>query len=100
MLFCEFYEILKNTFFYKTPTGEMPLLLFKYLFLLKKSRILSNRSTVLDMAGKNRFTGAKKSVLLKASSGDFVHLVTLRGTRVRLIVYIVVHQMKYVRVPI
>ena len=51
---------------------------------------------------KNRFTGAQKSVLLKASSGvrcalrNFVQLVTLRGTRVRLIVYLLVHQMKYV----
>ena len=80
----------------------MRLLLFKYLFSLKKSRILLDRSTVRDMAGKNRFTGAQKSVLLKASSGErcalrnFVQLVTLRGTRVRLIVYLLVHQMKYV----
>ena len=80
----------------------MRLLLFKYLFSLKKSRILLDRSTVRDMDGKNRFTGAQKSVLLKASSGvrcalrNFVQLVTLRGTRVRLIVYLLVHQMKYV----
>ena len=56
------------------------------------------------MAGKIRFSGARKSVLLKAISGErgaprnFVHLVTLRDTHVRLIVYLVVlvHQMKYV----
>ena len=53
-------------------------------------------------AGKVRFSGARKSVLLKASSGErcaprnFVHLVALQGTCVRLIVYLVVHQMKYV----
>ena len=41
-------------------------------------------------AGKIRFSGARKFVLLKASSGDccapcnFLLLVTLRGTRVRL----------------
>ena len=52
------------------------------------------------MAVKNRFTRAEKPVFLKLSSGDFVYLVSLRGTGVRLIVYIVVHQMKYVRVPI
>ena len=80
----------------------MRLLLFKYIFSLKKSRILLDRSTVRDMDGKNRFTGVQKSVLLKASSGErcalrnFVQLVTLRGTRVRLIVYLLVHQMKYV----
>ena len=52
-------------------------------------------------AGKVRSSGAWKSVLLKASSGghcapqNFVHLGTFRGTRVHLIVYLVVHQMKY-----
>ena len=52
-------------------------------------------------AGKIRFSGARKSVLLKASSGgrcapkNFVHLATFRGTRVHLIVYLVVHQMNY-----
>ena len=52
-------------------------------------------------AEKIRFSGARKSVLLKASSGErcaprnFVHLVTLRGTRVHLVVYLVVHQIKY-----
>ena len=54
------------------------------------------------MAGKIRFSGVQKSVLLKASSGEhcvphnFVHLVTLQGTCVGLIVYLVVHQMIYV----
>ena len=56
----------------------------------------------LPRAGQIKFSGARKSVLLKASSGErcaprnFVHLVTLRGTRIRLIVHLVVHQMKYV----
>ena len=42
-------------------------------------------------AGKIRFPGAQKSVLLKTSSGEpcapcnFVHLVTLRGICVHLI---------------
>ena len=54
------------------------------------------------MAGKIRFSAALKSILLKASSGEhcvsrnFVHLVTLQGTGVRLIVYLVLHQIKYV----
>ena len=57
---------------------------------------------IMNRAGKIRFSGAQKSVLLKASSGErcapcnFVHLVALQGTCVRLIVYLVVHQMKYV----
>ena len=52
-------------------------------------------------AGKIRFSGARKSVLLKTSSGEccapqnFVHLATFRGTRAHFIVYLVVHQMKY-----
>ena len=52
-------------------------------------------------AGKIRFSGAWKSVLLKTSSGErcapqnFVHLATFRGTRAHFIVYLVVHQMKY-----
>ena len=55
----------------------------------------------LPRAGQIKFSGARKSVLLKASSGEraprnFVHLATLRGTRIRLIVHLVVHQMKYV----
>ena len=51
-------------------------------------------------AGKIRFSGTRKSVFLKTSSGEqcaprnFVLLVTLEGTRVRLIVYLAVHQMK------
>ena len=53
-------------------------------------------------AAKISFAGARKPVLIKASSGkrcaprNFVQLVTLRDTHVRLIVYLVVHQMKYV----
>ena len=48
-------------------------------------------------AGRIRFSGARKSVLLKASSGErcaprnFVHLVILRDTRVPLILYLVVY---------
>ena len=51
-------------------------------------------------AGRIRFSGTQKSVLLKVSSGErcascnFVLLVTLGGTHVCLIVYIVAHQMK------
>ena len=53
-------------------------------------------------AGKIRFSGAQKSVLLKVNSGDlcaphnFLHLVPLQGACVHLIVYLVIHQMKYV----
>ena len=56
----------------------------------------------LHRAGKISFSGARKSVLLKASSGEhyapcnFVHLVTLRGTLVHLTLYLAMHQMKYV----
>ena len=52
------------------------------------------------MAGKIRFSGTQKSVLLKASSGEccaphnFVLLLTLGGTCICLIVYIAVYQMK------
>ena len=51
-------------------------------------------------ARKIRFSGARKSVLLKPSSGEpcaprnFVLFVTLQVTRVPLIVYLVVYQMK------
>ena len=54
------------------------------------------------MTEKIRFSGARKFVFLKAGSGEccathnFVHFVTLRGTSVCLIMYLVVHQMKYV----
>ena len=56
--------------------------------------------------GKIRFSGARESMLLKASSGkvcvpqNFVHLATLQGTRVGLIVYLVVHHMKYGKVKL
>ena len=52
-------------------------------------------------AAKISFAGARNSVLIKASSGkrcaprNFVQLATLRDTHVRLIVYLVVHQMIY-----
>ena len=66
--------------------------------------VLSIRPGIdLPMVGKiGRFSGARKSVLVKAGSGEhcatsnFVHFVTLRGTCVCLIMYLVVHQMKYV----
>ena len=70
-----------------------------FYFTLKTLFVLE---IIKFMAGKIRFLGAQKSVLLKASSGEwctphnFVHLVTLQGTRVCLIVYPVVHQMKYI----
>ena len=53
------------------------------------------------MAGKIRFA-TRKSVLLKAISRErcapynFVLLVTLGGTLVRLIVYLAVYQMKWI----
>ena len=65
----------------------------------ERSKSKTNRP---NRARKISFSGARKSVLLKASSGErcapryFVHLVTLRGTRVHLIVYLAVHQMRYV----
>ena len=49
---------------------------------------------------KIKFSGTRKSVLLKASSGErctpanFVLFVTLEGAHVRLIVYLAVHQIK------
>ena len=55
---------------------------------------------VVFRVGKVRFSGTRKFVFLKASSEErcaphnFVLLVTLRGTRVRLIFYVAVHQMK------
>ena len=65
-------------------------------FISKKPGFLSEKLKTLMRsnyrAGKIRFSGAQKSVLLKASSGErcapqnFVHLVTFRGTRVHLIV--------------
>ena len=54
----------------------------------------------LSRTEKIRFSGTGKSVLLKPVSGEhcasrnFVLLVTLGGTRVNLIVYLTVHQMK------
>ena len=57
---------------------------------------------LLDRTRKIRFSGAQKSILLKASSGkrcapgNFVQLVNLRGTHPCLIVYLVMQQMKYI----
>ena len=51
-------------------------------------------------AGKIRFSGTLKSMLLKASPGEcfapcnFVLLVTLRGSHVHLIVYLTMYEMK------
>ena len=60
---------------------------------------LGNSNTL--RAGKIRFSGAQKSVLLKESPGEccaphnFVYLVTLRGTCVHLIMWLTVHQIYY-----
>ena len=68
--------------------------------LISLATIFSN--TKNSRVEKISFSGAQKSMLLKASSGErcathnFVHLVTLQGTRVHLKVYLVMHQMKYV----
>ena len=56
----------------------------------------------ISRAGKIRFSGARKFVLLKPSSREhcvpryFVLLVILQGTYVRLIVHLVMYQMKWV----
>ena len=61
----------------------------------------NTRETQTHRAGKIRFSGAQKSVLVKASSGErcvprnFGHLKTLQGTRIHLIVYLLMHQIKY-----
>ena len=53
-------------------------------------------------AGKNRFSGKRKSVLLKASSGEcyaprsFLLLVTLEAKHVGLNMYLTVYQMKWI----
>ena len=53
-------------------------------------------------AGKIRFSGAQKPMLINANSGEhcapcnFVHLLTLQFTHVHRIVYLIVHQIKYV----
>ena len=72
-----------------------------FCFLPKKScRMLSPCLPALNRAGKIRFSATQKSVLLKASSGErcgphnIMLLVTLGGTCVSLIVYLVMHQMK------
>ena len=65
---------------------------------LKKSYLLYvcfTYSAWTFRAGKIRFSGAWKSVLIKASSGEcfapqnFVHFATFQGTRVHLIMYLV-----------
>ena len=65
-------------------------------FISKKPGFLSEKLKTLMSsnyrAGKIRFSGAQKSVLLRVSSGkrcapqSFVHLVTFRGTHGHLIV--------------
>ena len=63
-------------------------------------RFCSNLAEI--KAGKIRFSGAQKSMLFKAKSGErcvpcnSVHLVTLCGTCVCLTVYLIVHEMEYV----
>ena len=53
-------------------------------------------------AGKIRFSGERKFVLLKANSGErcaphnFALLVTLQSKSVCLTVYLTVHQIKYI----
>ena len=76
--------------------------MFVKIFISYVQRIVSMlKNLIKNRAGKIRFSGARKSVLLKASSGErcapqnVVHVATFRGTRVYLIVYLVVHQMKY-----
>ena len=72
-------------------------------FQNQNPRNLGTRNKILvwsNRAGKIRFSGARKSVLLKLSSRErcaphnFVLPVTLQGTCVRFIVYLIVHQMK------
>ena len=64
------------------------------------AKLFISDSMCHERAGKIRFSGAQKSVFLKPSSGEhcaprnFVLLVTLESTRARLIVYLVMHQMK------
>ena len=56
----------------------------------KLVQIVNSENYWQSKAGKIRFSGARKSVLLKASSEErcapqnFVHLVTFRGTRAHL----------------
>ena len=59
------------------------------------------RIATTSMQGwKNKFSGMQKSVLLKAGSREcfvphnFLLFVTVQGTHVCLIVYLVVHQIK------
>ena len=53
-----------------------------------------------SMAGKIKFSGTRKSVLLKANLGEhcvphnFVLLVTLEGIHVQFIMYLTMYQMK------
>ena len=77
--------------------------IFSWLFLFFMFLYLSFINyfcCIIFRTGKIRFSGARKSVLLKASSRErcvpqnFVYLATFRGTRVHLIVYLV-YQMKY-----
>ena len=70
--------------------------------LIQRSIFVVYRQTLhKNRAGNIRVFGARKSVLLKASSGErrtpqnFVHLAIFRGIQGHLIVYLVVHQIKY-----
>ena len=112
MYYNDFYTIISewfstkdnnsNKFYQSVPIwGEIHHKFETTLNILLKVNI-SNYVEHLIRAGKIRFSGTRKSVLLKASSGErcaprnFVHLATLEGTRVLPIVYLAVHHMKYI----
>ena len=71
-----------------------------YIFCNKRIMAFLERQMSKDRAGKIRFSVTRKSVLLKASSGErfaprnFVLLVMLGGTSFHLIVWLAVHQIK------
>ena len=72
-----------------------------YTSVLVLSFLWNLRNSNTLRAGKIKFSGAQKYVLLKESPGEccaphnFVHLVTLRGTCVCLIMWLTVHQIYY-----
>ena len=76
-------------------SNSLPLIIACYASPYEIGAVLSH-----NRAGKIKISGTRKSVLLKASSGerfaphDFMLLVKLVGTPVSLIVYLSVHQMK------
>ena len=77
----------------KSDLNALPYWSFLHIFEGVKFLLALNRT------GKIRFSGTRKSVLLKATSGryapcNFVLPVRLEGTHVCLIVYLARHQMK------